>query len=387
MCFFISKGDQFMRMRVFIYGLLSALVLSLSLANAEELSFPAYEVETIAKDLDFPWSLAFLPDGNLLVTERSGQIRMVSAGSVSEPLSGLPNNIYAKGQGGVLDVVLHPDYGSNGWLYISYVVGSDDKNALQVMRAKLSGNQLTQQQTIFTVSPFKDTPVHFAGRMTFLPDNSLLITSGDGFDYREDAQRLNNLLGKVIRINDDGSVPANNPFLSEDADSLSNYVFSYGHRNAQAILYDPVRSVIFSNEHGPDGGDELNVIQAGVNYGWPVITYGNDYIGGRISPFTEYPNMQQPLLDWTPSIAPSGMVVHSGDMFKTLNGDFLVSVLKFKEVRWVQMLGMKVVGQVSLFKELGQRIRDVRVHSDGSIYILTDSENGSILRITQSKSE
>ena len=387
MCFFISKGDQFMRMRVFIYGLLSALILSLSLANAEELSFPAYEVETIAKDLDFPWSLAFLPDGNLLVTERSGQIRMVSAGSVSEPLSGLPNNIYAKGQGGVLDVVLHPDYGSNGWLYLSYVVGSDDKNALQVMRAKLSGNQLTQQQTIFTVSPFKDTPVHFAGRMTFLPDNSLLITSGDGFDYREDAQRLNNLLGKVIRVNDDGSVPANNPFLSEDADSLSNYVFSYGHRNAQAILYDPVRSVIFSNEHGPDGGDELNVIQAGVNYGWPVITYGNDYIGGRISPFTEYPNMQQPLLDWTPSIAPSGMVVHSGDMFKTLNGDFLVSVLKFKEVRWVQMLGMKVVGQVSLFKELGQRIRDVRVHSDGSIYILTDSENGSILRITQSKSE
>ena len=376
-----------MRMRVFIYGLLSALILSLSLANAEELSFPAYEVETIAKDLDFPWSLAFLPDGNLLVTERSGQIRMVSAGSVSEPLSGLPNNIYAKGQGGVLDVVLHPDYGSNGWLYLSYVVGSDDKNALQVMRAKLSGNQLTQQQTIFTVSPFKDTPVHFAGRMTFLPDNSLLITSGDGFDYREDAQRLNNLLGKVIRVNDDGSVPANNPFLSEDADSLSNYVFSYGHRNAQAILYDPVRSVIFSNEHGPDGGDELNVIQAGVNYGWPVITYGNDYIGGRISPFTEYPNMQQPLLDWTPSIAPSGMVVHSGDMFKTLNGDFLVSVLKFKEVRWVQMLGMKVVGQVSLFKELGQRIRDVRVHSDGSIYILTDSENGSILRITQSKSE
>jgi glucose/arabinose dehydrogenase len=141
--------------------------LSLSLANAEELSFPTYEVETIANDLDFPWSLAFLPDGNLLVTERSGQIRMVSAGSVSEPLSGLPNNIYAKGQGGVLDVVLHPDYESNGWLYLSYVVGSDDKNALQVMRAKLSGNQLTQQQTIFTVSPFKDTPVHFAGRMTF----------------------------------------------------------------------------------------------------------------------------------------------------------------------------------------------------------------------------
>ena len=255
------------------------------------------------------------------------------------------------------------------------------------MHAKLKSNKLTQQQVIFTVSPFKDTPIHFAGRMTFLPDKTLLITSGDGFDYREDAQRLNNQLGKVIRINDDGSIPSNNPFLSEDTDSLSNYVFSYGHRNSQAILYDPVRGVIFSNEHGPDGGDELNVIQAGVNYGWPVITNGNDYIGGRISPFTEYPNMQQPLLDWTPSIAPSGMAVHSGDMFKTLNGDFLVSVLKFKEVRWVQTDDMKIVGQVSLFKELGQRIRDVRVHPDGSIYILTYSENGKILRITQSKNE
>jgi glucose/arabinose dehydrogenase len=370
-----------MHFRVFIYSLTFAFILSLGSAKAEALSFPSYQIETIAEDLNFPWSLAFLPDGNLLVTERTGQIRIISKNDVSEPLGGLPKNIYVKGQGGVLDVVLHPNYQTNGWLYLSYVVGTDDKNALQVMRAKLNGNQLIQQQTIFTVSPYKDTPVHFAGRMTFLPDNTLLITSGDGFDYREDAQRLNNHLGKVIRINDDGSIPSNNPFLNEKADSLSNYVFSYGHRNAQAILYDPMRDVIFSNEHGPDGGDELNIIQAGVNYGWPVITYGKDYIGGRISPFTEYPNMQQPFIDWTPSIAPSGMAVHSGEMFKTLNGDFLVSVLKFKEVRWVQMDDMKVLGQVSLFKELGQRIRDVRVHPDGSIYILTDSAQGKVLRV------
>jgi glucose/arabinose dehydrogenase len=317
----------------------------------------------------------------MLVTERTGQIRIVSNNKVSEPISGLPKNIYAKGQGGVLDVVLHPNYQTNGWLYLSYAIGTDDKNSLQVMRAKLTENQLTQQQIIFTVNPFKATPVHFAGRMTFLPDNSLLITTGDGFDYREDAQRLNSQLGKVIRINDDGSVPKNNPFLSEDKNALSNYVFSYGHRNAQAILYDPARKVIFSNEHGPNGGDELNIIQAGVNYGWPAITYGKDYIGGRISPFTEYPNMQQPLLDWTPSIAPSGMAVHSGEMFKALNGDLLVSVLKFKEVRWIQMNGVEVVGQVSLFKELEQRIRDVRVHPDGSIYILTDNEQGKVLRV------
>ena len=379
--FLLSKSEQIMPFCVFIYSLIVVFTLSFGSAKTQTLSFPSYTIETIAKGLDYPWALAFLPDGDLLVTERTGQIRIVSQNTVSEPLVGLPKDIYVQGQGGLLDVVLHPNYHINGWLYLSYTVGSDDKNALQVMRAKLSGNQLIQQQIMFTVSPFKDTPVHFAGRMTFLPDNSLLITSGDGFDYREDAQRLNNLLGKVIRINDDGSIPANNPFLSEDVDSLSNYVFTYGHRNAQAILYDPSRGVIFSNEHGPDGGDELNIIQAGVNYGWPVITFGNDYIGGRISPFTDYPNMQQPLIDWTPSIAPSGMAVHSGELFKALNGDLLISVLKFKEVRWVQMDGINVVGQVSLFKELGQRIRDVRVHPDGSIYVLTDSAQGKVLRV------
>jgi glucose/arabinose dehydrogenase len=219
--------------------------------------------------------------------------------------------------------------------------------------------------------------------MAFLSDNSLLITTGDGFDYREDAQRLNSLLGKIIRINDDGGVPENNPFVGETKNLPSDYVFSYGHRNPQGIVYDPKRNVIFSNEHGPAGGDELNIIQGGQNYGWPVITYGLDYIGSRISPFTEYPNMLQPILDWTPSIAPSGMAVHSGNMFNELNEDLLVSVLKFKEVRWIQMDGLTVVGQTSLFKELEQRIRDVRVHPDGSIYLLSDSAEGKIYRIIQ----
>lgn len=370
-----------MHLRHFLTKLFFAFTLVCGVTKAEPLSIENYEIETIAQGLNFPWSLAFLPNGDLLVTERTGQIRVVSQGKLSKPLSGLPKNVYAKGQGGMLDVVLHPNYATNGWLYLSYSVGSDEQNALQVMRAKLSHNQLNQQQVLFTVSPFKDTPVHFAGRMAFLPDNTLLVTSGDGFDYREDAQRLNNQLGKVLRMNDDGSIPSNNPFLSEDSTLLSNYVFTYGHRNAQGILFDSKRGVVFSNEHGPDGGDELNVIQAGVNYGWPVITYGRDYIGGRISPFVEYPNMQQPIVNWTPSIAPSGMAVHEGEMFKALNGDLLVSVLKFKEVRWLKMQGMKVVAQKSLFKELGQRIRDVRVHADGSIYLLTDSEQGQILRV------
>lgn len=343
--------------------------------------FPAYQIETVASELNFPWSLAFMPDGELLVTERTGQLLKISEGKPPKTILGLPEDIYVNGQGGLLEVVLHPNFRRNGWVYLSYASGNKENNALKVIRGKLVDNQLTQTQILITVSPTKSTPVHYAGRIAFLPDNSLLITSGDGFDYREQAQRLDSLMGKVLRINDDGSVPSNNPFLSDKPNALRNYVFSYGHRNHQGIVYDSSRQVIFSNEHGPDGGDELNIIQAGVNYGWPVITHGKDYIGGRISPFTEYPNMQQPFIDWTPSIAPSGMAVHGGEQFKSLNGDLLISVLKFKEVRWVQMDGLKVTGQLSLFKELDQRIRDVRVHPDGSIYILTDSAQGKVLRV------
>jgi glucose/arabinose dehydrogenase len=372
-----------MQYRGLIFGLIILLGLNSYGLAAKSAKFPRYQIQEVASDLNFPWSLAFLPDGGLLVTERTGKLKRVRKDGVYKLISGLPTDIYVKGQGGLLDIVLHPNFTSNSLLYISYATGDDDKNALKVVRAKLTDNKLTDHLVVFNVTPYKSTPVHFAGRMAFLPDNSLLVTSGDGFDYREDAQRLNSLLGKTIRINDDGSLPKNNPFVREITGSPSNYVFSYGHRNHQGILYDPKRNMIFSNEHGPDGGDELNIIRKGLNYGWPVITYGLDYIGSRISPFTEYENMQQPILDWTPSIAPSGMAVHYGEMFKALNGDFLVSALKFKEVRWVQMQGMKIVGQVSLFKELEQRIRDVRVHTDGSIYILTDSENGKILRITQ----
>jgi glucose/arabinose dehydrogenase len=376
-----------MQYRVFIFGLIIFLSTHFTSFAAQLPPFPSYKIQEVASGLNFPWSLAFLPDGGLLVTERTGQLIKITDSDVSKLVTGLPTDIYVEGQGGLLEVVLHPDFSINRWLYFSYAVGDDDKNALQVVRAKLIDNKLTEKKVVFTVTPFKSTPVHFAGRMAFLPDKTLLITSGDGFDYREDAQRLNSLLGKTIRINDDGSAPTNNPFVTENPDSPNNYVFSYGHRNHQGILYDAQRNVIFSNEHGPDGGDELNIIQAGVNYGWPVITRGLDYIGSRISPFTEYANMQQPRLDWTPSIAPSGMAVHQGNLFSELNGDLLVSVLKFKEVRWLQMNGVKVVGQTSLFKELEQRIRDVRVHPDGSIYILTDSENGKVLRIIPSENE
>ncbi|MEP7702456.1 PQQ-dependent sugar dehydrogenase [Paraglaciecola sp. 25GB23A] len=353
-----------------------------------------YQISPVAEGLSFPWSLAFLPNDELLVTERSGNLRKIIKGQVSEPISGLPDDVYIKSQGGLLDVVLHPNFLQNGWIYLSYAAGTDEKNALKVMRAKLNGLTLTEQQVLFTVTPAKDTPVHFAGRMVFLPDNSLLITSGDGFDYREQAQRLDSLLGKIIRINDDGTVPLDNPFSGQDNMPLAeegskgdtieskNYIYSLGHRNAQGLIYDPVRTLVFSHEHGPAGGDEVNIISSGNNYGWPVITNGLDYSGARISPFTEYPGMQQPWLDWTPSIAPSSLVVYYGPMFADLQGDLLVTSLKFKQVYWLHVESNKVIKQSVLFSEIGQRLRDIKVHSDGSIYILTDSAQGQIFRIS-----
>jgi glucose/arabinose dehydrogenase len=353
-----------------------------------------YQISQVAEGLAFPWSLAFLPNDELLVTERSGNLRKIIQGQVSEPISGLPDDIYSKSQGGLLDVVLHPNFLQNAWIYLSYAAGTDEKNVLKVIRAKLNGLTLTDQQVLFTVTPAKDTPVHFAGRMAFLPDNSLLITSGDGFDYREQAQRLDSLLGKIIRINDDGTVPQDNPFYGQDDLPLvevggkgdiiesRNYIYSLGHRNAQGLIYDPVRSLVFSNEHGPAGGDEVNIITSGNNYGWPVITNGLDYSGARISPFTEYPGMQQPWLDWTPSIAPSSLAVYYGPMFANLHGDLLVTSLKFKQVYWLHVESNEVIKQSILFSEIGQRLRDIKVHSDGSIYILTDSAQGQILRIS-----
>ncbi len=280
----------------------------------------------------------------------------------------------------LFDVLLHPDYETNGWLYPSYAHGNGDANATRLARARLVGNTLVDVTVLFTASPLKNTPVHYGGRMAFLLDKTLLLAIGDGFDYREQAQRNDNHLGTIVWLNDDGSVPADNPF-ADDAKVLPE-IWSYGHRNPQAIMVLPDTGMVLSHEHGPAGGDEVNRIEPGLNYGWPIATYGEDYSGAAISPFTHYPDTQQPLLHWTPSIAPAGMAVGHGDAFPALQGAWLVAALKAREIRRVHVNEDQTLIQQSLFTELGMRIRDVRVALDGTLYLLTDFSNGKVLHVT-----
>lgn len=369
---------------IFNLSLLSIALLAIStstvLSDYRELTETDYTIEVVASELDHPWSLAFLPDGRLLVTERSGQLRIVDNGVVSEPVSGVPA-VFAKSQGGLFDVVLHPDYAQNQWIYLSYAHGDDNANATRLARAKLDGNALVDLEVLFTASPWKNTPVHYGGRFAFIKDNTLLLGIGDGFDFREMAQLTDSHTGSIVRLNDDGSIPTDNPFV--DATDAQDAIWSYGHRNPQAIVYDKDLDIVYAHEHGPAGGDELNVIVRGNNYGWPIATYGRDYSGAQISPFTEYRGTSQPVLHWTPSIAPGGMALVKGDAFPMLQGNLLVAALKAREVRRLHINDDGTVTQQSLFKELGQRIRDVRVANDGSLYLLTDSSEGQVLRVKE----
>jgi glucose/arabinose dehydrogenase len=338
-----------------------------------------YRIETVAEDLSHPWSIAFLPDGEMLVTERDGYLRSIRDGRLNPvAIRGVPE-VYVAGQGGLFDIAIDPDYERTGYIYISYAQGTRKANATQVARARLEENQLVDLKVIFTVEPTKDTPHHFGGRMVFLPDGTLVITTGDGFDFREKAQVLDSLLGKTVRINPDGTIPGDNPFTGRP--DARPEILSYGHRNPQAIVLDPETDRIYLHEHGPRGGDELNIIEPGNNYGWPVITWGIDYNGARISPYTEYPGMEQPIVYWVPSIAPGGMDIYYGDEFPEWRGDLFVAALAEKTIRRLDMENGVVVDQEIMFGNLNERMRDVRVGPDGFLYLLTDSANGKVLRV------
>ena len=353
------------------------LILALCAGSGATAAALEYEVETVAEGLAFPWSLAFLPDGDMLVTEREGRLRIVRDDQLDPtPISGVPDT-YAQGQGGFFDIVLDPDFGANRQVYLSYSQGARSANHLAVGRARFDGSALSSFEVILMGEPDKDTPHHFGGRMAFLADGTLLIVSGDGFDYREQALDLGSLLGKTLRIGPDGSIPRDNPFVGRDG--ARPEIWSYGHRNQQGIVATPVG--VYMHEHGPRGGDELNRIEPGNNYGWPAITYGMDYSGSYISPYTEHPGMEQPVVYWTPSIAPAGLAYYDSKAFPEWQGDLFVAALVEQSVRRVDLENGEAVGEEILFAELGVRLRDVRAGPEGYLYLLTDSADGKILRV------
>ena len=368
-------------MRPWLTAMACAL-LACGLASAEGNAQQPYRLVTVAEGLSHPWCLAFLPDGDLLVTERSGALRLVRDGALqSQPIDGVPP-VYVRSQGGLFDVLPHPDFAANRLLYLSYAHGDARGNATRIARARLDGMALAELTPIFTVQPSKRPPMHYGGRMMFLPDGTLLLATGDGFVHREEAQRLDNLLGKVVRLNDDGSIPADNPFVGAAG---RDEIWTYGHRNPQGLALAPgvagEPSTVYLHEHGPRGGDELNRLEPGRNYGWPLATFGIDYNGAVISPFSEYAGTEQPLLHWTPSIAPAGMAWYGGDLFPHWRGDLFVTSLVFNTIERIDLEDGRVVGQERLFEEIGERLRDIRVGPNGHLYILTDSRQGQIVRV------
>ena len=339
-----------------------------------------YRVLEIATNLDHPWSMAFLPDGSMLVTERAGRLRIIKEGVLlPQAVSGVPA-VHTGRQAGLFDVVLHPNFAQNHLLYLTYAAGTKSANGTQVARARFEGAALLDVQIIFKALPLKDTDNHYGARMAFLPDGTFALTIGEGFEYREKAQDLSSDLGKVVRLNDDGSVPKSNPFIGQPR--VRAEIYTWGHRNEQGLVFDAQRGRLWETEHGPRGGDELNLIVAGKNYGWPLITYGMDYSGAYVSPYTERAGLEQPVIYWTPSIAPSGLAIYHGDKFPAWDGDLFVGALAFKHLRRVHLDSTgHVMGQEQLLNDKHWRIRDVRVSPDGYLYVSTDEDDGRVLKL------
>lgn len=338
------------------------------------------EVVAVADNLEHPWGMAFLPDGALLVTERPGRLRLISAAGVlqPQPIAGVPE-VVARGQGGLLDVALHPDFRTNRLLYLSYAGRGPDGVNTEVVRARFDGRRLHDARVIFRALPKTGGSNHYGSRLLFDRDGYLFVTLGDRYNYRDRAQSIEDHLGTIVRLHGDGGVPADNPFV--DRPGAQPEIYSYGHRNVQGIALRPGTNTVWAHEHGPRGGDEVNILRPGANYGWPAITYGIDYSGFKISDLTEAPGMEQPVVYWDPSIAPSGMAFYSGTQFPQWQGDLFVGALAKRHLRRLELQGDKVVAQEVLLGELRERIRDVRSGPDGFLYLLTDSSNGKLWRL------
>ena len=335
---------------------------------------------TVASGLEHPWGLAFLPDGSMLVTERPGRLRMVSPnGELGAPLAGLPR-IEVGGQGGLLDVAPDPNFAINRLVYFSYSEPGEGGNSTAVARARLEPKGLADVRVIFRQKPKVASGHHFGSRLAFARDGRLFITLGDRYSRKDDAQTLDTHHGKIVRIEADGRVPADNPFVGR-AGALPE-IWSYGHRNVQGAAIHPATGELWAHEHGPQGGDELNAVDAGRNYGWPVITYGRNYVSGtKIGEGTERADVPAPLTYWVPSIAPSGMAFLTSDRYPGWKGNLFVGALRGAQLQRLVLDGRKVLQRESLLANLGERIRDVRQGPDGWLYLLTDSAQGRILRL------
>ena len=339
-----------------------------------------FRVETVVQGLDHPWALAFLPGGDLLVTERPGRLRLVRGGKLLPgSVAGVPE-VKASGQGGLLDVILHPEFAENRLIYLSYAAAGQDGVGTEVARAVLNGDRLEQVAVIFRALPKRRGGRHFGSRLLFAPDGSLYISLGDR-GHRPDGQDLATHPGSVIRLWDDGGVPDDNPFVGRSG--VRPEIFSYGHRNVQGMALRPGTQQVWTHEHGPQGGDEVNLLAPGRNYGWAEITYGVNYgTGTDIGSGTSKAGMEQPAWYWVPSIGPSGMAFYEGDRFPRWRGHALVGALKSGLLVRLEFDDGKVSREERLLDGRFGRIRDVRVGPDGLIYLLTDESDGALLRLS-----
>lgn len=351
-------------------------------AQAEGYSTIQARTEQVAGGLTHPWALTSLPDGRMLVTERPGRLRYVGpGGALSEPIAGVPA-VWAQGQGGLLDVALDPGFARNNLIYLSYAEpGADGAAGTAVARGRLNGQRLEDVQVIFRQDPKVRGPNHFGSRLVFAPDGSLFITLGERFQY-DPAQDSKNTLGALVRIRPDGSIPPDNPFLADT--EAADAIWSIGHRNIQSAAIHPQSGRLWVAEMGPEGGDELNVPEAGRNYGWPIVSWGRHYnrppyLGADIPDPPTRPELAQSIRQWTPVISPSGMVFYTGDAFPNWRGDVLIGGLTAQGLVRLDLEGEEIVGEERIL--LGQRIRDVEVGADGGLYVLTDEPDGEILRL------
>lgn len=339
----------------------------------------SYTVQTVAAGLDRPWAIAFLPDGRRLVTEKGGRLLAFASDGRSTAISldRLPPS-FAGGENGLLDVVPDPGFARNGLLYLSMNYGEPGAIGTRLVRARLVGNRIEDVRILFS-SSLKSSDSNNGGRVVVLPDDTLVLAIGDGNDTREQAQNPANHQGKLVRLDRDGQAPDDNPFGTSDG--AASVIYSLGHRNPQGLAVDPADGSLLLSDHGPRGGDRLSRIRPGSNHGWPVVTGGLDYSYARVTPFRRLDRYDAPDLEWTPSIAPAGLMVYDGDLFPEWRGDLFVPALRERAVRRIVRRGGRIIGQQLLLSELGERMRDVKAAPDGSIYVLTDGRNASLLRL------